>query len=228
MKHRNLLIFVIILAGIGLLIVWITLPLYREYSYWTHLEAEGVRSEAVMVTKDPADRSFELEFRDAKGAVATKTFGVSPRFYAEYDIGDTLHVAYLKQNPDRYELWEFVDRRETTKRLTRHGFVMGAAYLVLFAILPVVVGLILYMRRNVREEIKLEISDMKCPLCGVFMQEGYIPATSGVVWRRKNQRRGVITVLHGLPGTVWYNPWKLPRYPGYHCQNCKAIFFKYG
>ncbi len=59
------------------------------------------------------------------------------------------------------------------------------------------------------------------------MEEGYIPVVCGINWRRKDQKIGLPTIFTGLPGTVWWNPFKRPNLPGYHCPKYHIIIFLY-
>lgn len=69
---------------------------------------------------------------------------------------------------------------------------------------------------------------MECPTCKSIMEDGYIPIVGGIHWRRKGQRVGLPSMLTGLPGTVWWNPFRRPKLPAYHCPKCKIIIFVYG
>lgn len=66
-----------------------------------------------------------------------------------------------------------------------------------------------------------------CPECGAGMRPGYLTTGSWLYWRRWNDRSLLVRfsdrVRGTLPSFVGTN-----RLPGYRCEQCEVIVFRYG
>ncbi|MBI2486356.1 MAG: hypothetical protein HYW01_05250 [Deltaproteobacteria bacterium] len=213
-------------------------PAFDMYLLYSRLDSEGLTAEAKILKKETqTDSSFleifsshavnnliRVEFEDLRGNAHESVLGVSRLFYDKYDVGDVIQVLYLRDDPNRCKAAAYI---ENTKYISKFVIICGAIAWLLFVLLPGIVGTLLISRADNREEIKLEISEMKCPECCLPMQEGYVPLISGINWRCKGESVGLLTVFSVLPGTVWWNPFNRPKLHGFHCPRCKIILFKY-
>lgn len=238
-KQRKLIILALILISVTTAIAWFIVPAFRMYLLYNRLDSEGLTTEArILRTETKANPSFlrildsyttkssmHVEFEDLNGDTYRCILDVSKMLYDEHTVGDFVIVLYLNDDPKQCKLAAYV---EGTKDISKIVVISGAVMWLLFVLLPAIIGVLLISRSEDKGEIKLEIGEMRCPECGSQMEEGYIPLISGINWRRQNESVGLLTVFSGLPGTVWWNPFKRPKLPGFHCKRCKVILFKYG
>lgn len=237
-KQRKLLILALILFFVTGVIAWFIKPALNMHILYSRLDSEGLTAEAKILKKEThTDSSFprifssyslnhqiRIEFKDLRGNAHESVLGVSRLFYDKYEVGDVIQVLYLRDDPKQCKLAAYV---ESSKLMSKYVVICGAVVWFFIVLVPVIIGVFLISRVEGESDIKLEISEMKCPECSLPMQEGYVPLTSGINWRRKGESVGLLTVFSGLRGTVWWNPFSRPKLPGFHCTRCKVILFKY-
>jgi len=238
-KRRKLLILTFIFFSVTAVITWFIYPAFKMYLLYTRLGTEGLTAEARILRKETrTSPSFlgifdsrterhlmHVEFEDLGGNFNNVVLDASKTFYDRHEVGDFVRVLYLRNDPGQCRLAAFV---ESTRYISKVIVICGLAVWVFVALLPAVIGVFLICRSESANEISLDIGEMRCPECGLQMEEGYVPLISGVNWRGKAEPIGLLTVFFGLPETVWWNPFKRPKLPGFRCARCKVILFKYG
>ncbi len=238
-KRRKLLILTFVFFSVTAVIAWFIYPAFKMYRLYTRLGTEGLTAEARILRKETrTSPSFlgifdsrikkhlmQVEFEDLGGNFNNAVLDVSKTFYDRHKGGDLVRVLYLRDDPGQCRPVAFV---ESTRNISKVVVIGGLAVWIFVAVLPAIVGVFLISRTERANEIKLDIEEMRCPECGLPMEEGYIPLTSGINWRYKDEPIGLLAAFSGLPGTVWWNPFKRPKLPGFRCAKCKVILFKYG
>jgi len=213
-KHKKFLILALILVCITGVITWFITPAFNMYLLYSRLESEGLEADAKIVEgeirADPSflgiftsyteDHQFRIEFKDLGGKVRQSALGVSTSTYERYRVGDYVQVLYLREGPSKCRVAAYVG---STKLISKYVLVCGAVVWLFFVLVSGIIGAFLITRAGGAMDIVIKVKEMKCPECLVSMEEGYIPVTSGINWRRKGESVGMLTVFSGLPGTVW-------------------------
>jgi hypothetical protein len=237
--HSGFLILglIVLCAAVGFFIF----KAFSSYIYWSKLASGGVVEEAKITDKKlykrkllplpgvfglvSSDYVVEVAFIDL-GKRTTCVISVPRNLYKEYELGETVAIVYLKENPSRCELKSSV---KGNKLISEILVFIGFSLLILLVIIPGAISVfLLYYFRGRKVDIRLKIPIANCPECGLSMEEGYVPAGAGIHWRGKGEKGRISTVFSALPRTVWWNPFNRSNLPGLHCSRCKIVLFKYG
>jgi hypothetical protein len=221
-RHRLWLMWGAMGAALGILLAVSWGPLrIAWHCYQLHLDAP--REQARVVQKLDEHGVFVLSIHEGAHAGQSCTAGTSQGIYHATQKGDVLPVVYVEWKPGNCELESTIE----ASGLVLWSFIGALAVAVL---LLAAVGLF-FQRSFTRpafpsRRMEAEPRDLRCPVCGKQMDEGYVPSLAGLHWRRLGEPIGLPHALGGLPGTVGWRG--RPRLHAFRCVPCEVVALQYG
>jgi hypothetical protein len=189
--------------------------------YWLHENAP--REQARVMHKLEEQATFALLIEEGPHAGQGCTADTSRSIFEATQKGDLLPVVYVEWKPGECEL-------ESTIEASAWVLWSFIALLGFLCLLLIGLGAFLHRTfrrpRDPRRRMPVEPRDMRCPVCGKAMDEGYVPLLAGLHWRRIGDPVGLPHALHGLPGTVGWR--ERPRLHAFRCVPCEIVTLQYG
>lgn len=211
---------------IGLLIALLLVPMWRPLHvawqcYWLH--ENGEREQARVVKKLDESATFALAIEQGPHGGQACTADTSLALYEATPEGALLEVVVVDWKPGTCELSSTIDA--SGRLLWSFVGVLAAAVLGLLA-LGAFVHRSFTRAAHPRRRMPVAARDVRCPVCGKAMDEGYLPLLAGLHWRRPGEPVGLPHALRGLPGTVGWR--ERPRLHAFRCAPCEIVTLQYG
>jgi hypothetical protein len=211
--------------AVGALVALIAVPLARPLRvawqcYWLH--ENGVRERAQVLHK-LENATFALLIAEGPHAGEACTADTSLAIFEATEVGDVLEVVRLETRPGECELSSTI---EASARVL--WIITGGIGFLLLGVVALGVFLTRSFTRPTQplRRIEADPRDVRCPVCGKAMDEGYLPLVAGIHWRRLGEPIGLPHALGGLPGTVGWRG--RPRLHAFRCAPCEIVAFQYG
>lgn len=197
-------------------------PLSIAWScYWLHQNA--AREQARVLEKLPDRAVFVLSIEEGPHAGQACTADTSRASFDETREGELLTVVYVEWKPGECEL-------EST--IEASAWVLGSFIALLGFVALLLVALGAFFHRSFTQpqapvqRMPVQPGEVRCPVCGKLMDEGYVPLLAGLHWRKLGDPIGLPHALHGLPGTVGWR--SRPRLHAFRCVPCEVVTLQYG
>ncbi len=217
MEHRTQLV---IAGAVGVslaILVAIAPPFLRAWHCYTDW-AGGEFVDGTVVRAEP-ETGLVVQLVDGEAC----TVAVGPSHLDDFERGESVPVVRRADRPGSCELASTIEASE--------AFLIAFAAVVV-ALLLVIALIAIGVERQLTQAPELTTrfdggEGPACPRCQKPMEEGYLPLQAGVPWRRPGEPIGMVSVFHGLPGTVTGLRHR-PRVHAYRCEPCEVVTFRYG
>lgn len=244
MRYKNFLIFlrILLIIFLGFLFFHIFKSAGRFF-YIRDLKVNGVSEEIGIIDKGVLTKGgfesreeikstengqIKLNIFKNDGDFVTCQTGISKNMFESIKVGDKIFITYLPKAPSSCRVTSTIELSYSLVILS---------LVIAISVAPVLLGILIWViklcevpKKNGQDRLTTHIDligdSVKCPQCNMGMEEGFMPGTTALHWRKMDEPIGLTPMVAGLKGTTFL--FRRPIMHAYHCHRCEIITFRYG